>query len=237
MKSFQATCDPFVVKIQEIYQSTDNLFQNALAVILLAVQEKVRNAELKKKYLVCITGASGSIYGIRTIKALLEVGHELHVVVSAWGSQVIERETGKPFALWMDELKLPPKRVYAPEDLSAPPASGSFRLDGTVVVPCSMNTAGAIASGVCLNLIHRAALTSLKEGRPLILAPRETPLSLVDLRNLTGLAEAGAAILPCSPAFYHAPQNMDELINFVVGKILDRLSIEHNLYTRWEGLQ
>jgi 4-hydroxy-3-polyprenylbenzoate decarboxylase len=145
----------------------------------------------------------------------------------------MEQETGKNFASWAAELGIKRENSYAPEDLGAPPASGSFRLDGTVVVPCSMSSAGAIASGVCLNLIHRAALVSLKEGRPLILAPRETPLSLPDLRNLTALAEAGAAILPASPAFYHTPQSIEDLIDFFVGKILDRLLIEHNLYTRW----
>ena len=113
-------------------------------------------------------------------------------------------------------------------------ASGSFRLDGTVVVPCSMNSAGAIASGICLNLIHRASLVSLKEGRPLVLVPRETPLSLPDLRNLTALAEAGAAILPASPAFYCTSQNVEDLIDFIVGKVLDRLSLTHNLYKPWE---
>jgi 4-hydroxy-3-polyprenylbenzoate decarboxylase len=135
----------------------------------------------------------------------------------------------------MGELGIKAELVYAPENLGAPPASGSFRLDGTVVVPCSMSTVGAVASGVCLNLIHRAALTSLKEGRPLILAFRETPLSLPDLRNLTSLAEAGAVILPAAPAFYHAPQNIDDLIDFIAGKILDRLSVKHNLYTQWRG--
>ena len=160
-----------------------------------------------KKYLVCITGASGSVYGVKTIEALVNGGHEVHAVVSDWGNRVIEQETGRTFTSWMEEFKLPQQQIYAPNDLAAPPASGSFILDGTIVVPCSMNTAGAIAGGICLNLIHRAALISLKEGRPLILAPRETPLSLVDLRNLTVLAEAGAAILPCCPAFYHAPRS------------------------------
>ncbi|AEF82323.1 UbiX family flavin prenyltransferase [Leadbettera azotonutricia] len=185
------------------------------------------------KYLICITGASGSVYGIRTIKALVEGGHEVHSIVSSWGNRVMERETGKSLASWIGELGLPPERVYAPEDLAAPPASGSFRLDGTVVVPCSMSSVGAIASGLCLNLIHRSALVSLKEGRPLVLVPRETPLSLLDLRNLTVLAEAGAVILPASPAFYQVPQNIDDMVNFVAGKILDRLGIDHNLYTRW----
>ena len=189
-----------------------------------------------KKYLVCVTGASGSVYGIRTIRALLEGGHEVHTIVSAWGSRVVEQETGRSFTSWMEELQLSPQRIYAPEDLAAPPASGSFVLDGTIVVPCSMNTAGAIAGGISGNLIQRAALTSLKEGRPLILAPRETPFSLIDLRNLSILAEAGAAILPCCPAFYHTPQTMDDLISYVVGKILDRLSLKHALFTQWEGL-
>ncbi|GHV96339.1 flavin prenyltransferase UbiX [Spirochaetia bacterium] len=187
------------------------------------------------KYLVCITGASGALYGIRAIKALVEGGHEVHGIVSHWGNQVIMEETGKAFGSWMGELGLPPERVYAPDDFSSPPASGSFRLDGTVVAPCSMSSIGAIASGVCLNLIHRAALTSLKEGRPLVLVPRETPFSLPDLRNLTALAEVGAAILPASPAFYHTPQTIEDMIDFVVGKILDRLLVEHNLYTRWRS--
>jgi 4-hydroxy-3-polyprenylbenzoate decarboxylase len=188
------------------------------------------------KYLVCITGASGSVYGLRLMRALTETGHELHAVVSPWGSRVIAQETGRPFADWAAELKLPQERIYAPENLGAPPASGSFRLDAVIVAPCSMNSAAAIASGLCLNLIHRAALVSLKEGRPLILAPRETPLSLPDLRNLTALAEAGAVILPASPAFYHAPQNVDDMIDFITGKILDRLSISHQLYHQWRGL-
>jgi 4-hydroxy-3-polyprenylbenzoate decarboxylase len=187
------------------------------------------------RYLICVTGASGSIYGIRTMRALIEGGHEVHSIVSPWGERVVEQETGKRFASWAAELGIKRENIYAPEDLSAPPASGSFRLNGTVVVPCSMSTVGAIASGICLNLIHRTALVSLKEGRPLILTPRETPLSLPDLRNLTALAEAGAAILPASPAFYHTPQNIENLIDFVVGKILDRLLIEHDLYTRWRS--
>ena len=187
------------------------------------------------RYLVCITGASGSVYGIRVIKALIGSGHEVHGIVSGWGGRVLERETGRPFISWMAELGLPEENVYAPEDLGALPASGSFKLDGTIVAPCSMNSIGAIASGVCLNLIHRAAQTALKEGRPLVLVPRETPLSLPCLRNLSALAEAGAAILPACPAFYHDPQSMDDLIDFVVAKILDRLSIAHNFDTVWRG--
>jgi len=189
------------------------------------------------KYLVCITGASGSIYGIRVMKALIEAGHDVHVIVSEWGAKVLQYETGKAFACWLAELGLKRENVYEPQDLGALPASGSFRPDGTIVAPCSMSSAGAIASGVSINLIHRAAQTSLKEGRPLVLVPRETPLSLPALRCLCTLAEAGAAILPACTAFYHLPQNMDDLINFVVAKILDRLSIAHNFDTQWRGMK
>jgi 4-hydroxy-3-polyprenylbenzoate decarboxylase len=187
------------------------------------------------KYLVCITGASGSVYGIRLMRALVEAGHEVHGIVSVWGAKVLERETGRPFSSWAAELGIPRDNVYAPDDLGALPASGSFKLDGTVVVPCSVSSAGAVASGVSLNLIHRAAQTALKEGRPLVLVPRETPLSLPVLRNFCTLAEAGAAILPACPAFYHAPKTMDDLTDFVVAKILDRLSVAHKFNTSWRG--
>ena len=188
------------------------------------------------KYLVCISGASGSIYGIRTIQALTAGGHEVHLIVSAWGKRVLEQETNMAFAAWMAKLDFSRSNVHHPDDLGAPPASGSFRFDAAIVAPCSMNSIGAIASGVSGNLIHRAGQVALKEGWPLLLVPRETPLSLINLRNLTALAEAGAIILPASPAFYHAPQNMDDMINFVVGKILDRLSVAHDFNTIWKGL-
>lgn len=171
------------------------------------------------------------------MRALIEGGHEVHAVVSAWGGRVMEEETGRPFSSWAAEMGLPNERVYSPGDLGALPASGSFKLDGTVIAPCSMSSAGAIASGVSVNLIHRAAQVALKEGRPLVLVPRETPLSLPALRNLASLAEAGAAILPACPAFYHAPQTMEDLIDFVTGKILDRLSVDHPLDTSWKGLK
>lgn len=189
------------------------------------------------RYLVCITGASGSVYGIRTMKALISAGHEVHGIVSNWGAKTMEEETGRPFASWIAELGLPAENIYAPENMGALVSSGSFKLDGTVIVPCSVSSIGAIASGISLNLIHRCAQVALKEGRPLALVPREMPLSLPALRNLCTLAEAGAAILPACPAFYHAPQNMDDLIDFVVGKILDRLSVSHNIGTPWRGLK
>jgi 4-hydroxy-3-polyprenylbenzoate decarboxylase len=185
------------------------------------------------RFLICVTGASGSIYALRTIKALLGLGHDVHCVVSYWGGRVIQAESGRVFQSWAGEYGLPAESVYDPGDLCAPPSSGSFRLDGTVIVPCSMNTAGAIASGLSSNLIQRSAQVSLKEGRPLLVVPRETPLSLPDLRNLTALAEAGAAIIPASPAFYHHPRTIDDLAGFMAGKILDRLGLENNLFARW----
>jgi 4-hydroxy-3-polyprenylbenzoate decarboxylase len=184
-------------------------------------------------YLVCITGASGSVYGLRVLEALTTAGHTVHGIVSPWGKRVIKAETGRDFSAWAAERGLSGERLYDAADLAAPPASGSFRLDGTIIVPCSMHSVGAIASGLSLNLIHRAGLVALKEGRPLVVVPRETPLSLPDLRNLTTLAEAGAAIVPASPAFYHKPQHIGDLVDFIAGKVLDRLAIQHTLFTRW----
>lgn len=187
------------------------------------------------RYLVCVTGASGSVYGARTIEALIRAGNEVHAVFSAWGENVFAMETGLSLYAWMAGAGLDANRVYAPDDLAAPPSSGSWRLDGTVIVPCSMSTVGAIASGASTNLVHRSAAVALKEGRSLIIVPREMPWSLVDLRNMTSLAEAGAAILPACPAFYHKPATIDDLVNFVAGKILDRLGVEHGLFERWGG--
>ena len=185
------------------------------------------------RYLLCVTGASGSIYGARTIAALAAAGHEVHAVFSTWGERVFETELGASPDAWLRGEKIALAGSYAPDDLSAPPSSGSWRLDGTVIVPCSMATAGAIASGAGTNLVHRAASVALKEGRPLVLVPRETPLSLIALRNLTALAEAGAVILPASPAFSQKPATIDELVDFVAGRILDRLGVENDLYKRW----
>lgn len=187
------------------------------------------------RYLVCVTGASGSIYGARTIEALRQAGHEVHVVFSVWGARVFETEMGMSVEGWRADTGVPADRVHAPDNLAAPPSSGSWRLDGTVIVPCSMSTAGALASGATTNLVHRAAAVALKEGRPLIIVPRETPWSLVDLRNMTALAESGASILPACPAFYHHPATIDDMVNFVAGKVLDRLGVEHRLFARWSG--
>ncbi len=185
------------------------------------------------RYLVCVTGASGGIYAVRTLRALAEAGMEIHLAASEWGGRVLERETGASPEEWARRTGIASDRVYGPADLAAPVSSGSFRLDGTVVVPCSMSTAGALASGTVAGLVQRAGAVALKEGWPLVLVPRETPLSLVDLRNLTALAEAGAAILPACPGFYNRPSSLDDLADFMAGRILDRLGVPNSLFRRW----
>lgn len=182
--------------------------------------------------MICSTGASGAVYFKRTVEALTGLGHEVHAVMSAWGTKVFAEEIGIKPADWLAGLS-PKPRSWDQADMAAAPSSGSWRLDGTAVVPCSMASLGAIASGAASNLVHRAALVALKEGRPLALVPREAPLSLIDLRNLVSVAEAGAAVLPASPAFYHKPRGVDGLVDFVVGKLLDRLGVEHGLFERW----
>lgn len=187
------------------------------------------------RYLVCVTGASGSVYGLRVLEALVGLGHEAHALFSDWGARVTLSETGTSADAWLDGLGIGPERRYKPSDLFAAPASGSFRLDGTAVVPCSMSSLGAMAGGHGLNLVHRAAAVALKEGWPLVLCPRETPLTLIDLKNMCALAEAGAVILPASPGFYHRPASIDQLVDFVAGRILDRLGVQHELCPRWAG--
>jgi len=150
---------------------------------------------------------------------------------------VTEHETGRPFDSWMREIGIPRENVHAPDNLGASPASGTFRLDGVILAPCSMSSAGAIASGAGTNLVHRAAQVALKEGWTLAIVPRETPLSLISLRSLCALAESGAIVIPACPAFYHLPRDMDDMIDFVVAKILDRFSVPHDLGMRWEGMK
>jgi len=193
-------------------------------------------------YTVVITGASGSAYGLRLVEQLVLGGHEVTVTMTDAGRDVTSYELG--FDLPMEEpanglkgyLELgkdAPLRYACANDLFDPIASGSHRVDAMVVAPASMGFVGAVASGLANNLPERAADVMLKERRPLILVPRETPLSLVHLRNLTSLAEAGAVVVPASPAFYQKPQSLDDMVNFVVGKVLDVLGVDHGLFERW----
>ena len=186
-----------------------------------------------------ITGASGAPYAARLLDALLAAEVEVGLSASAAGIEVLATELyGNP-DLPADEVltRLISGRSgvtsYAPNDWRAPYASGSAKVDAYVICPCSMGTAGTIASGTMSNLIHRAASVAIKEGRKLIVVPRETPLSDIHLENLLRLRRAGAVVLIAAPGFYNAPQSIDDLIEFVVGRCLDQLGIENRLTKRW----
>jgi len=196
-----------------------------------------------KRFVVGITGASGAIYGARLIEALLhDPGHEVHLIVTPAGARVMEGELpGRPRLdpceprSWLEINEEQARRIvgYDCQDIGAGPASGTFPAAATIVCPCSMRTLGAAAAGLAENLLTRAADVAMKEGRPLVLVPRETPLSLIHLRNMTRLAEAGAIILPAAPGFYHQPQTIDDLVRFVVQKIFDRLGLDFPNPIRW----
>jgi 4-hydroxy-3-polyprenylbenzoate decarboxylase len=182
------------------------------------------------RYVISMGGASGSIYGVRLIQELKKTGQEVHLIVSSGARSVLEVET----SYTSDDLKKMADVVYENDDLCAGPASGSFPLDGMVVIPCSMKTLSAIANGYGDTLTARAASCCLKEGRPLILVPRETPLDLPGIRNMLAAKESGAVLLPAMPAFYHQPKTIEDLVFFIVGKVLDQLQIKHSLFKRWE---
>jgi 4-hydroxy-3-polyprenylbenzoate decarboxylase len=188
------------------------------------------------RYLVCITGASGSIYGLRLVEALVVQGARVHLVATDWGRRVILQETGR--SLESHIAALGPERgglleVHGADDLAAPVSSGSFRLDGAAIAPCSTGTIGALASGLSGNLVQRAGAVALKEGWPLVLLARESPLSLVTLRNLVALREAGATVMPASPAFYGRPATIDDLVDQIVQRALDRLGAPAPGARRW----
>ena len=184
--------------------------------------------------IVAITGASGSCYGIRLLEVLISQGLEPYVVVSPAGRQVmaVELDSGD----LKDHLGATGYREEDVRDLASPLASGSFPTSGMVIVPCSTGTLGSVAHGISSNLIHRAAEVSLKERRPLIVVPRETPLSQITLQNMLTLAQAGVHVVPASPGFYHAPKEIGHLVDFVVGRVLDLMKIPHALTKRWTGL-
>ncbi|WEU40996.1 MAG: UbiX family flavin prenyltransferase [Candidatus Odinarchaeum yellowstonii] len=181
------------------------------------------------KLILAITGASGVIYGIKLLEELKNRNVDVILIISEAGKKVVELETDYS----IDKLYALSSEHYSEFDYKAPVLSGSYKIDGMVICPCSMKTASAIANGYSANAISRAAECCLKEGKPLIIVFRETPLSLIHLRNLTQLKEAGVCIMPAAPGFYHKPKSVDDLINFIVGRILDQLSIDNNLYTRW----
>jgi flavin prenyltransferase len=190
------------------------------------------------KILVAITGASGSIYGLRLLEELLRIGHPVTLVASESGLEVCRYETGVELDK-ADTLKLhwnlPDANltIRSVTDLWAAEASGSAAPDVMVIAPCSMGTVGRIAAGISGNLIERAADVMLKEHRPLLLLPRETPFSTIHLENLLKLSRCGVRIIPAMPAFYQKPVTLDDMVNFVVGKLLDQLGVEHTLFKRW----
>ncbi len=178
-----------------------------------------------------VSGASGIPYAEDLLRALGSAGVEVHLVITAGGRRLIAAEGG----LGPDQLEALAHRSYPPNDLAAPIASGSFPTRGMAVVPASQGTLAKIAYGLTDNLLTRAALVHLKERRPLVVVPRETPLALPTLRALVALAEAGAVVLPAAPGFYHRPRTVDDLVRFVTQRILDHLGVPLAWAPRWQG--
>lgn len=205
----------------------------------------------QKEYVIGITGASGSIYGIELVKQLQKLHCKVHLLVTSAGWQVIKSEfsigTEQDISLHttlskeekniiLSNLGIDLTKdfsVHELKDFSVGIASGSYRFDAMVIVPCTMGTLSAIANGNSDNLLERVADTALKENRPLIIVPRETPFNRIHILNMLAASDAGATILPAMPAFYHQPQTLHDIVIFLVGKILDQLKLDHNLFKRW----
>jgi 4-hydroxy-3-polyprenylbenzoate decarboxylase len=191
------------------------------------------------RVVVAITGASGSIYGIRLVETLLKEGREVHLLFSNAAAQVTGYELrtkvdpDRPDLAKLFDAPIENLRYHREDNLFAPVASGSYPCDAMVICPCSMGTLSRVATGAAGNLIERAADVMLKERRPLVLVARETPVGLIHLRNMTAVTEAGGIILPASPGFYHRPESIDDLVDFLVARILDQLGIRTDLVRRW----
>ncbi len=192
---------------------------------------------MTRPWVFAITGASGAPYAVRLLDLLVTHQVPVHLVVSRHGWRLLETEAGIGSAAdlqaatgdWSDVV------VFTDDDRGATPASGSAKSAGMVVCPCSMGTVSAIANGASRSLVERAADVALKERRPLILVPRETPLSLIHLRNLTAVAEAGATVIPAAPGFYHRPTDISHLVDFVVQRIVDHMQLDITLVPRWQS--
>ena len=181
-----------------------------------------------------ISGSTGVVYGIRLLQVLRDVPQaETHLIITAPGKHTILEETDYT----LQEVEALATHVYDNRDIGAAVASGSFRTDGMVIVPCSIRTASALAGSTGEGLLCRAGDVTLKEGRPLVVAVREAPLHLGHLRQLTALAELGAVIFPLVPAFYHRPKTLDDIVNHTVGRILDRVNVPQSLAQEWTGSQ
>ncbi|NLJ72088.1 MAG: UbiX family flavin prenyltransferase [Syntrophomonadaceae bacterium] len=190
------------------------------------------------KIVVGLTGASGIVYGIRLVEELLKRDFEVHLVVSNPAKLVLEHELSWDFSdsistTFQQKLSNNNLFIYNNSDIAAPIASGSFLVESMIVIPCTMSTVSNIANGTSNSLLERAADVVLKERKSLIIVPRETPLSSIHLKNMLALSDMGVHIIPAMPAFYNHPQNIEDMIDFVVGKVLDSLKIEHGLYKRY----
>jgi 4-hydroxy-3-polyprenylbenzoate decarboxylase len=181
------------------------------------------------KILISIGGASGVIYGIKLLEELAKTEKEIHLIITESAKKIMEYETNRT----LSGVKKLAKFFYENDDLFAGPASGSFQIDAMIIVPCSMKTLSTIANGYGETLTSRSAMCCLKEGKKVILVLRETPLDLASLENMVSAKQNGAVILPAMPGFYHKPQKIEEIIDFIVGKILDQLGIFHSLYKKW----
>lgn len=187
-----------------------------------------------------ITGASGAPYAVRLLQQFVELQVPTWLIVSSHGFRLLDTEAGiRSVAELREHVGASAfdacVTVYSDNDRGAAPASGSARTSGMVICPCSMGTVSAIAHGTSRSLVERAADVTLKERRRLLVVPRETPLSLIHLENLAQLTRAGAVVMPAAPGFYHRPTTIDELVNFVVARVLDHLDIDHHLGRRWTG--
>jgi 4-hydroxy-3-polyprenylbenzoate decarboxylase len=193
----------------------------------------------EQKWIVGVTGASGMPYALRLLEVLASQVKEVHVVFSEAALRVLQEEEDiavSPSRISSQVLfgrEIPTMFFYNPKDIGAVIASGSALFEGMVIVPCSMGTLGAVAQGYGQNLVHRAADVTIKEGRRLVIVPRETPLSKIHLRNMLSLAEMGVSIVPAMPGFYHKPQGISELVDMMVMKILDQMRIPNALAARW----
>lgn len=202
-------------------------------------------AERKRTFAVGVTGASGAIYAVRTIAALLQRGCHLELIVTDFGRRLLHDELGPEasvdrlldylVARYGEGVRAGSYALFSNRDLGAPLASGSHACDGMAIVPCSMKTLAGIANGLSRSLVERGADVMLKERRPLVIVPRETPMSLPQLRNMVRCAEAGAFVMPAMPAFYQGPKTLDDLADFMAGKILSALGFTHELYPAWKG--
>jgi len=190
-----------------------------------------------KKIIIGITGASGSIYPHRLIETLLMLDHEVHLVATNHGESVSAFELEKPFQMLVEEYKASNEKFfyYSNDDLFSRLASGSFKTDAMVIIPCSMCTLGKVACGISDSLITRAADVMIKENRCLIVAPRESPFSSIHLENMLKLSRLGVTIMPMLPSFYNKPKTLEEIINLSIGRILESLDIENPYHKVWGG--